>query len=131
MKAVSSPTYGIQFYAEGTVFYSFSQDIITSGSTSYARMNIEKFNAAGNANIGVGYHLITNTGGQWDGLTGSGVIDVNPGDILKFTVAGGNITNMDAGTWSYYNFLWMPPTTSGVGNCGGNSSFPFVGNSFS
>ena len=131
MKPVSSPQSGIQFYAEGTVFYSFSQDMITSGSTSYARANIFKYNAAGNANHAVGYHLMTNTGGQWDGLTGSGVFDVNPGDIIRFEMAGGNITNMDGNTWSYYNFLWMPPTTSGVGNCGGNANFPFVGNSFS
>ena len=127
---VTSPTNGIQIFAEGTIHYSFSQDIITSSSSSYASCNVERVTSSAGASVVVGYHLITNTGGLWDGIGGSGCFDVQPGDIIRFIFNGNNITNMDGGSWSYYNLIWFPVTTSGKGQIG-NANFPWAGSSFS
>ena len=122
---------GIRVLAEGTIHYSINQDIITAGATGYAAMTVYRYSSSGGASIVTGYHLITNTNGEWDMITGSGVFDVQPGDIIRIRFNANDITSMDSGSWSYYNFMFLPVTTSGKGNAGGNSNFPWVGSQFS
>ena len=115
MKIVTTPVYGVQILADGQIYYSFSQDIVTAGSTSYARCYVRRHTYNNGSSAILGRHLITNTNGQWDGLTGSGIFDVKAGDIVSFYFEATNITNMDGGSWSYYNLLWWPVTVTGTG----------------
>jgi hypothetical protein len=124
---VSSPTYGIQCLTEGTIFYTLHQDIITSGSTSYARVYVQRLNSNVSASANVGMHLVTNTNGEWNSITGQGSFDVVAGDIIRFNYSATGIVGMDAGSWSYYTLMMIPPTTSFKGFTQGNSSLPFAG----
>ena len=116
MKIVTTPVHGIQILAEGQIMYSFNQDMITAGSTGYAYAQVRRHNYNNSANTILGYHLITNTNGQWDMMTGQGIFDVSAGDIISFYFGATNITNMDGGSWSYYNILWWPLTVTGTGS---------------
>jgi len=124
---VSSPTYGIQCLTEGTIFYTVHQDIITTGSSSYARVYVQRVNSTASSSINVGMHLITNTNGEWDSISGQGSFDVVAGDIIRFNYSATGINSMDAGSWSYYTLMYLPHTTSTKGNAQGNSNFPFAG----
>ena len=118
MKIVTTPVHGIQILAEGQIMYSFNQDIITTGSTGYAYCQVRRHDYNNSNSAILGYHLITNTNGQWDMITGQGIFDVRAGDIISFYFGATNITNMDGGNWSYYNILWWPVTVTGTGNVG-------------
>jgi len=124
---VSSPTHGIQCLTEGTIFYTVHQDLRTTGSTSYARVYVQRVTSTASASINVGLHLTTNTGNEWDSISGQGSFDVVAGDIIRFSYAATGINSMDAGSWSYYTLMMIPHTTSAKGNAQGNSSFPFAG----
>jgi len=64
-------------------------------------------------------------------ISGSGAFDVQPGDIIRVRYQATGIASMDAGSWSSYSFRFIPVTSSGKGNAGGNSNFPWVGSQFS
>ena len=125
MQIVTTPVHGIQILAEGQIMYSFNQDMITAGSTSYAYCQVRRHNYNNSSSAILGYHLITNTNGQWDMMTGQGIFDVAAGDIISFYFGASNITNMDGGSWSYYNLLWWPVTVTGTGNVG--TGLPWAG----
>ena len=114
MQVVTTPVHGIQILAEGQIMYSFNQDIITAGSTGYTYCQVRRHNYNNSSSAILGYHLITNTNGQWDMITGQGIFDVQAGDIISFYFGASNITNMDGGSWSYYNLLWWPVTVTGT-----------------
>ena len=125
MQIVTTPVHGIQILAEGQIMYSFNQDMITAGSTSYAYCQVRRHDYNNSNSAILGYHLITNTNGQWDMMTGQGIFDVAAGDIISFYFGASNITNMDGGSWSYYNILWWPVTVTGTGNVG--TGLPWAG----
>ena len=68
--------------------YSFNQDMITAGSTSYAYCQVRRHDYNNSNSAILGYHLITNTNGQWDMMTGQGIFDVAAGDIISFYYDG-------------------------------------------
>lgn len=94
----SSP-YGIKFTKPGIVHFRMSQDIITSGNTSYtyARCFV-------NGTV-VGNHLLTNTNGQWDGFVLYQAFRVKKNDVFTLQIIG-PVSAIDRGAWSYYNFLF-------------------------
>jgi hypothetical protein len=93
-------TNGIQVTKAGILHITFSQDIITAGTTGYAAGYIRK-----NTNT-FSENLITNTNGQWDGINGVGTIDVNASDVIGFYFSAGDITSFDPLSWSQYSFIW-------------------------
>jgi len=124
---VSSPTYGIQCLTEGTIFYTVHQDLRTTGTTSYASVYGQRVTSTASASINVGLHLTTNTGGEWDSISGQGSFDVVAGDIIRFNYSANGISSMDNGDWSYYTLMMIPYTTSAKGYAKGNTSFPYAG----
>ena len=107
----TSGNYGMQFKKEGWVKYDFHQDLTTTGTTSYARVYVQKGTASQiDANSGhsqVGEFLITNTNGQWDTIGGAGLVHVEANDVLGFYISAGGISGMDSGSWSLYLFDWF------------------------
>lgn len=93
-------TDGIQVLKSGIVYVSFSQDITTTGTVGYVSGLIRK-----NGN-NISENLITNTNGQWDGLTGVTTVNVAAGDIIGFYISASDITSFDPGAWSNYSFIW-------------------------
>jgi hypothetical protein len=96
----TATTDGIQILKAGILFITFSQDIITAGTTGYSNCMIQK-----NKN-NISENLITNTNGQWDGINGCVTIDVAANDVINFYYSGAEITSFDPGTWSMYSFMW-------------------------
>ena len=93
-------TDGIKITKAGIVYVTVSQDITTAGSASYVSFYIRK-----NGNT-FSENLITNTGGQWDGLNAVGTIDVAANDVIGFYVSANDITSFDPNGWSQYSILW-------------------------
>lgn len=93
-------TNGIQITKAGIVHVSFSQDITTAGTTGYVAGYITK-----NGTI-ISENLITNTGGQWDGINGVTTINVNASDVIGFVFNANDILSFDPNTWSNYSFIW-------------------------
>ena len=85
----------------GILTIDLNQDIITQSSTGYTTLGIYKNGAA------VHRQLMQHTGGQWDCLVTSHYTNVVNGDVIDITISGGSadLTGLDSGTWSYYNFL--------------------------
>jgi len=96
----TSTTDGIQILKAGILYISFSQDIITVGSTSYVSGYIQKNKST------ISENLITNTNGQWDGINGCATIGVVANDVINFQFGASDITSFDPGTWSMYSFIW-------------------------
>ena len=97
---LTAATDGIQIMKAGIVYVTVSQDITTAGSSSYVSFFIRKNGS------NISENLITNTGGQWDGINACATIDVAAGDVIGFYVNANDITSFDPGTWSQYSFLW-------------------------
>lgn len=91
---------GLLIKKRGIVFCMVSHDIITSGASSYLTLQVRVNGTAR------GYHLITNTNGQWDGMVLFQAVKVNANDVLSFYMNASDITNVDRGNWGVYNFLF-------------------------
>ena len=93
----------LQIDKSGLVLVTYNQDIISSLSTGYILTYIYV-----NGTIKT-RQLITNTGGEWDCIHNSWTGYCNAGDYIKiwYQTATGDITSMDAGTWSNYSFTWI------------------------
>jgi hypothetical protein len=102
MQIVDTGNYGLRFTKPGMVTFGMSQDIIGSSTTGYIYAGVY-INGSGK-----GFHLITNTNGQWDGLYAFQNVRVNANDVLQvlITSSGVDITAIDVGSWSYYSFLF-------------------------
>ena len=85
----------------GLVSLNVNQDIITTGASSYAQCRI-----AVNGSIKA-YQLITNTDGQWDAIVNHWCGYLNVNDYITLGFQSGNITNIDHGSWSNYDFTWI------------------------
>jgi hypothetical protein len=97
---VTSGNYGVKIKIAGQVFVSLNQDIITTGSTSYASNSIRK-----NGTI-MAYQLLTNTNGQWDCIHNAVTMAVSANDVVGFYFGAAGITAMDGSSWAQYNFIW-------------------------
>jgi hypothetical protein len=93
-------TDGIRITKAGIVYVTFSQDITTAGVTGYVAGYIEKNKSP------ISENLITNTGGQWDGINGCTTVSVNANDIINFKFNAADILSFDPNTWSNYSFVW-------------------------
>ena len=93
-------TNGIQITKAGILHLTFSQDITTAGTTGYVAAYIRKNGA------NISENLITNTGGQWDGINGVATINVNASDVIGFHFNAADILSFDPGSWSQYSFIW-------------------------
>jgi hypothetical protein len=85
----------------GLVSLNVNQDIVTGGNTSYAQCRIS-VNGTTKA-----YQLITNTNGQWDAIANSWCGYLNVNDYIQMSFQASNITQMDYGQWSNYDFTWI------------------------
>lgn len=97
---VTSGNFGVKIKIAGQVFVSLNQDIITTGSTSYATSHIRK-----NGTI-MAYQLITNTNGQWDSIHNAVTMAISANDVVNFYFSAAGITALDATSWAQYNFIW-------------------------
>jgi hypothetical protein len=93
-------TDGIRILKAGMVHVTFSQDITTAGTTGYVAGYIEKNKSA------ISENLITNTGGQWDGINGCTTVSVAANDVINFKFTAADILSFDPNTWSNYSFIW-------------------------
>tara|TARA_R100000742_G_C4279188_1_gene103173 strand:+ start:1496 stop:4723 length:3228 start_codon:yes stop_codon:yes gene_type:complete len=108
--------YGIHIKRDGKVWVDMNQDIITTGATSYATSRIYRSPANDANNSVMAYQLITNTNSQWNSIHNSACFDVTAGDRIQFYLLATNITNLDTGSWSQYNIMWMDSQHSGEAN---------------
>ena len=99
-EVVTGTPYGIRIKKAGWIYYYYDQDIITAGSTGYVTIRSSKNGSA------IQYQLITNTGGQWDGLIIGGVIEMAANDVLNFYIQASDITSIDPGTWTNCSIIW-------------------------
>jgi hypothetical protein len=85
----------------GLVSLNVNQDIITSGSTNYVQCRISV-----NGSIQA-YQLITNTNSQWNAIVNhwNGYLNVN--DYIQLSFQASDITSIDHGNWSNYDFMWI------------------------
>ena len=93
-------TDGIRITKAGIVYVTFSQDITTAGTTGYVAGYIQKNKST------ISENLITNTGGQWDGINGCITINVAANDVINFSYNASEILSFDPNTWSQYSFVW-------------------------
>jgi hypothetical protein len=102
MQIVDTGNYGLRFTKPGVVTFGMSQDIIGSGASGYIYTGVY-VNGAGK-----GFHLCSNTNGQWDSLYAFQTVRVNANDVLQVLISnsGVDITAIDTGSWSYYSFLF-------------------------
>lgn len=100
MSINSSGEGGLLIKKRGILHCYVSQDIITSGTTNYVTLQIRVNGSAR------GYHLITNTNGQWDGFVATQALKVNANDIVSFNYSATDITALDRGQWAPINFLF-------------------------
>lgn len=100
MEINSSGEQGLRIKKRGILWCFVSHDIITTTASSYVTL---QFRVNGTTR---GYHLITNTNGQWDGFTASQCFKVNAGDIFSINLSAGDITSVDRGSWGKYQFLF-------------------------
>jgi len=100
MEINTSGEFGLRIKKRGILWCFVSHDIITSGNTGYAYI-VLRVNGTPR-----GYHLITNTNGQWDGFTASQCFKVNSGDIFSINMVAADITSVDRGDWGKYQFLF-------------------------
>ena len=77
-----------------------SHDIVTTTASGYATLQIRV-----NGSVR-GYHLITNTNGQWDGMIAFQALKVNANDVVSIGFNAGDITSIDRGSWGPHNFLF-------------------------
>ena len=122
---ITSPVNGLQVLASGVLHIDFNQDIITSGSTSYASCTVQRRNSTNANTITVGGTLRTNTDGQWDMIQGSYICDVVAGDIISFSYNATGISSMDGGQWANYNFTLHPSKITSQGNAGA-TTLPWI-----
>jgi len=85
----------------GLVSLNVNQDIITTNNSSYAQCRISV-----NGSIQA-YQLITNTNGQWNAIANhwNGYLNVN--DYIQLSFQAADITAIDHGNWSNYDFMWI------------------------
>jgi hypothetical protein len=102
-EVVGSGNYGIKIKKAGFIYFNYNQDIITSTSTGY--VSVEWRINGGTPR----YQLITNTNGQWDSLWSEGCWKMSANDTVEFAIVSGagDITNLDAGSWSHVNIIWI------------------------
>ena len=105
IEIVDSGNTGLRFWKDGIVHFSMSQDVISSG-TGYTWVEFLISDQEGGSTDTRGRHLITGTEGQWDGFVVYQALRVRAGDILHLRWGGGDPTNIDTGSWSYYNILF-------------------------
>jgi hypothetical protein len=96
----TATTDGIQILKAGIVHITFSQDVISSGTTGYVAGYIRKNGST------ISENLVTNTNGQWMGINGNVTAAVAANDVIGFYYSAADITSMDTGTWSMYSFIW-------------------------
>jgi hypothetical protein len=94
--------YGVKIKKAGVVQVHVTQDIRTSGSTSYARAYID---LNGNNKY---TQLITNTNGEWDSIVIAGNIACEENDIIKVKFNASDILAIDSTSWNSYSFTWIP-----------------------
>jgi hypothetical protein len=91
---------GLLIKKRGILHCMVSQDIISTTASSYISLQIRVNGSAR------GFHLITNTNGQWDGMILFQALKVNANDIVSFNLSASDITAVDRGQWAPYNFLF-------------------------
>jgi hypothetical protein len=96
----TSVTDGIRILKAGIVHVTVSQDIRTTGTSSYVLLYIQKNKST------VSENLISNTNGEWDGINGVATIAVAADDVINFYVSATDIVSFDSNTWSNYSFIW-------------------------
>lgn len=124
--------YGIHIKRDGKVWVNVNQDIITTGSTSYATSRIYRSPSNDANNRVMSYQLITNTDGQWGSIHNTACFDVNAGDRIQFYLTAAGITSLDTTSWSQYNIMWMDSQHSGSANRAAatyqeNAHYDFIG----
>jgi len=97
---LSTGEYGVQVKKAGHIQWMYTQDIITSGSTSY--FTIRSYINSTH----YGYQLMRNTGGAWDCIFITGAAEVSANDVLKinYNAAPSSLDNND---WSQLAILWV------------------------
>ncbi len=91
---------GLLIKKRGILHCMISHDVISSGSTFYITFQV-RVNG-----VPRGFHLITNTNGQWDGMVLFQAIKVNANDIVSFNIGANDIIAIDRGQWGVNNFLF-------------------------
>lgn len=91
---------GLLIKKRGILHCMISHDIVTTTASGYATLQIRV-----NGSVR-GYHLITNTNGQWDGMIAFQALKVNANDVVSIGFNAGDITSIDRGSWGPHNFLF-------------------------
>lgn len=102
MQIVDTGNFGLRFTKPGVVTFSMVQDVIGSSTTGYIYAGVYINGSAR------GFHLCSNTGGQWDSLYAIQNVRVNANDVLQVLISnsGVDITSLDPTDWSFYSFLF-------------------------
>jgi hypothetical protein len=98
---ITTGDYGIKVKKPGTVFISFNQDIVTTGTTGYATIAVKK-----NGTV-CAYQLITNTNGQWDCIHIATTVYSDGDDVFTFHLNATDITGLNTSTWSQNCLIWV------------------------
>jgi hypothetical protein len=91
---------GLLIKKRGILHCMISHDLISSGSSNYITFQV-RVNGTPR-----GFHLITNTNGQWDGMVLFQALKVNANDIVSFNMSASDILTIDRGQWGVNNFLF-------------------------
>ena len=108
VETVNSGNYGLRFWKAGIVHFYMSQDIIGSGGNYMQVLFYINGQQGQSGNPVRGAHLVSPTGGQWDGFVVYQSFRVREGDTLEVRMgsSGTDITNIDVSSWSYYSLLF-------------------------
>jgi hypothetical protein len=99
-EVVTTGEYGVRVKKAGHVQWMYTQDIITSGSTSY--FTIRSYINS----VHYGYQLMRNTGGAWDCIFITGAAQVAANDVVKINYNAAP-QSLDNGEWSQFALLWV------------------------
>ena len=84
----------------GTVFISYNQDIITTGTSGYASITIARNGTY------CAHQLITNTNSLWDCIHIATTVYSDGDDVFTFHINAAGISNLDTDSWSQMNMIW-------------------------
>ena len=96
----NSSSSGIRFEKSGIVHITATQDFISSGTTGYAAVYIQKNGS------NIAESLRPNSNGVWNMFNSTVTTTVAVNDIISFSFSANNFTSMDVGSWSQYSFMW-------------------------
>lgn len=102
IQIVDTGNYGLRFTKPGVVTLGIVQDIIGSSTTGYIYIGVYVNGSSR------GFHLCSNTNGQWDSICAFQNVRVNANDVLQVLISnsGVDIVAIDPTDWSFYSILF-------------------------